>query len=160
MRSILQSYGILPEKAPSIGVAVSGAQSCGLAAEYADVMIAVEPEADLIRQFEAAGGAGKPKVGQIPVCFDRDEQIAVDRAHSLFRWFGGGWKVNAELSGDQGIRCRLEIGHQRRSSRSHPVWIRRRQIRPSDPGVSRCWVHSRCARANRREHAARVHRLG
>jgi hypothetical protein len=23
----------------------------------------------------------------------------VDRAHRLFRWFGGGWKVNSELPG-------------------------------------------------------------
>ncbi len=50
-------------------------------------------------RFEAAGGAGKPKVGQIPVCFDASKEAAVDRAHSLFRWFGGGWKVNSELPG-------------------------------------------------------------
>jgi G6PDH family F420-dependent oxidoreductase len=89
----------MPDRPPPIGVAVSGGQSCRLAAEYADVMIAVEPEADLIQQFEASGGAGKPKVGQIPVCFDTDKLTAVDRAHSLFRWFGGGWKVNSELPG-------------------------------------------------------------
>jgi G6PDH family F420-dependent oxidoreductase len=89
----------LPDEPPAIGVAASGGQSCRLAAEYADVLIAVEPEADLIQQFEAAGGAGKPKVGQIPVCFDRDKQTAIDRAHALFRWFGGGWKVNSELPG-------------------------------------------------------------
>lgn len=93
----------LPDKPPPIGVAVSGGRSCALAAEYADVMIAVEPEANLIRQFETAGGEGRAKVGQIPVCFDRDEQIAVERAHSLFRWFGGGWKVNSELPGTEGF---------------------------------------------------------
>jgi G6PDH family F420-dependent oxidoreductase len=89
----------LPESPPPIGVAVSGEQSCRLAGEYADVMIAVEPEADLIHRFEAAGGEAKPTVGQIPVCFDKDRKAAVDRAHSLFRWFGGGWKVNSELPG-------------------------------------------------------------
>jgi G6PDH family F420-dependent oxidoreductase len=89
----------LPDRPPPIGVAVSGDQSCRLAAEHADVMIAVAPEADLVRRFEAAGGGGKPKVGQIPVCFDRDKRAAVARAHSLFRWFGGGWKVNSELPG-------------------------------------------------------------
>ena len=89
----------LPDEPPPLGVAVSGGQSCRLAAEYADVMIAVEPNADLIHKFEAAGGEGRPTVGQIPVCFDTNEQDAVDRAHSLFRWFGGGWKVNAELPG-------------------------------------------------------------
>jgi G6PDH family F420-dependent oxidoreductase len=35
----------LPDRLPPLGVAVSGGESCRLAAEYADVMIAVEPEA-------------------------------------------------------------------------------------------------------------------
>jgi G6PDH family F420-dependent oxidoreductase len=89
----------VPATAPPIGVAVSGGQSCRLAADHADVMIAVEPAPELIKQFDAASGGGKPKVGQIPVCFDENRQNAVDRAHALFRWFGGGWKVNAELPG-------------------------------------------------------------
>jgi hypothetical protein len=29
----------------------------------------------------------------------RHKDAAIDRAHDLFRWFGGGWKVNAELPG-------------------------------------------------------------
>ena len=49
--------------------------------------------------FEEAGGEGKPQVGQLAVCFDPDRDAAVERAHDQFRWFGGGWKVNAELPG-------------------------------------------------------------
>ena len=89
----------LPDPVPPIGVAVSGKQSCELAGELADVMVAVQPETELVQQFEAAGGRGKPKVGQLPVCFDRDRDAAVARAHEQFRWFAGGWKVNAELPG-------------------------------------------------------------
>jgi G6PDH family F420-dependent oxidoreductase len=62
-------------------------------------MVAVEPDPSLGEQFDAAGGAGKPRVGQLPVCFDRDRDAAVARAHEQFRWFGSGWKVNAELPG-------------------------------------------------------------
>ncbi|MER6925416.1 LLM class F420-dependent oxidoreductase, partial [Streptomyces spiralis] len=40
---------------------------------------------------------GKPRVGQLPVCYDTDRDAAVKRAHAQFRWFGGGWKVNSEL---------------------------------------------------------------
>lgn len=36
-------------------------------------------------------------VGQIPVCWDPDRDAAVARAHDQFRWFAGGWKVNADL---------------------------------------------------------------
>ncbi len=47
----------LPERAPDIGIAVSGGQSCRLAGELADVMIAVEPDGGLGEMFDAAGGA-------------------------------------------------------------------------------------------------------
>jgi G6PDH family F420-dependent oxidoreductase len=89
----------LPDKRVPIGVAVSGQQSGAIAGEHADVMIAVEPEVELSEVFEAAGGAGKPRIGQMPISFDTDRAAAVTRAHSLFRWFGTGWKVNAELPG-------------------------------------------------------------
>ncbi|MEN3316177.1 MAG: hypothetical protein V7605_2411 [Acidimicrobiaceae bacterium] len=89
----------LPDQLPPIGIAVSGPQSCRLAGELGDLMIAVEPEAGLGEAFDAAGGSGKPRVGQVPVCYDTDESVAVKRAHEQFRWFGGGWKVNAELPG-------------------------------------------------------------
>jgi G6PDH family F420-dependent oxidoreductase len=86
-----------PAQPVPVGLAVSGAASCRLAGERADLMIAVEPEAKLGEMFDAAGGEGKPRVGQLAVCFDRDREAAVQRAHEQFRWFGLGWKVNAEL---------------------------------------------------------------
>ena len=93
----------LPDEVPPIGVAVSGAQSCDIAGRLADVMIAVEPDAELGKKFDAAGGKGKPRVGQIPVSYDVDRDKAMQRAHEQFRWFGGGWKVNAELPGPAGF---------------------------------------------------------
>ncbi|RZS87336.1 G6PDH family F420-dependent oxidoreductase [Motilibacter rhizosphaerae] len=89
----------LPDEQVQIGIAVSGPQSCSLAGEYADLMIATEPKPELGELFDAAGGAGKPRVGQLPVSFGRDEDAAVQRAHDQFRWFGLTWKVNAELPG-------------------------------------------------------------
>jgi G6PDH family F420-dependent oxidoreductase len=84
---------------PRIGVAISGRQSAHLAGRLADAMIAVEPEADLGKQFDAAGGPGKPHIAQLPICWDPSREAAVERAHEQFRWFAGGWKVNAELPG-------------------------------------------------------------
>jgi G6PDH family F420-dependent oxidoreductase len=60
-------------------------------------MIATEPRADLGRMFEDAGGSGKPRIGQLAVSYDPDPQTAVQRAMEQFRWFTGGWPVNAEL---------------------------------------------------------------
>ena len=82
-----------------LALAVSGPDSCELAGRRADAMIAVEPDRALHEMFDSAGGCGKPRIGQIPVCYDPDRNAAVRRAHELFRWFGGGWKVNAELPG-------------------------------------------------------------
>jgi G6PDH family F420-dependent oxidoreductase len=93
----------LPEGGVPIGIAVSGQVSATLAGEQADVMIAVEPKAELGEMFDAAGGAGKPRVGQMPISYGTDRAAAVSRAHALFRWFGLGWKVNADLPGTAGF---------------------------------------------------------
>ncbi|MFL6244288.1 MAG: TIGR03557 family F420-dependent LLM class oxidoreductase [Acidimicrobiia bacterium] len=87
----------LPETAPPIGIAVSGPESCRLAGQHADVMIAVEPRPELGAMFDDAGGSGKPRVGQIAVAYDLDEQAALNPAKDQFRWFTAGWRVNAEL---------------------------------------------------------------
>ena len=50
-----------------------------------------------MRKFDKYGGSGKPRVGQIALAYDTDR--AVERAHDQFRWFGLGWKVNADLPG-------------------------------------------------------------
>jgi G6PDH family F420-dependent oxidoreductase len=93
----------LPDDGVPIGIAVSGKESCELAGEYADAMIAVEPQPELGEMFDAAGGAGKPRIGQLPISYGTDRDAAVKRAHSLFRWFGLGWKVNADLPGTAGF---------------------------------------------------------
>jgi G6PDH family F420-dependent oxidoreductase len=88
-----------PEKRVPIGVAVSGQQSCGIAGELGDAMIATEPRTELGEWFDDAGGIGRPRIAQMPISYDTDRDAAVERAHRLFRWFGLGWKVNAELPG-------------------------------------------------------------
>jgi G6PDH family F420-dependent oxidoreductase len=86
-----------PAERVPIGIAVSGPDSCALAGRNADFMVAVEPEAELGEMFDAAGGSGKGRVGQIAVSYDEDRATALKRAHEQFRWFGLGWKVNADL---------------------------------------------------------------
>ncbi|MEJ8645693.1 LLM class F420-dependent oxidoreductase [Streptomyces sp. MS1.HAVA.3] len=93
----------LPDEPPPIGIAVSGPRSCELAGRYGDLVIATEPKQELLRQFDAHGGVGKPRVGQLPVCYDTDREAAVARAHDQFRWSVGGWKVNTELPGPAGF---------------------------------------------------------
>src|SRR3954451_20299509 len=88
---------------PRIGIAVSGRQSVELAGKYADALIAVEPKASFGKEFDQHGGAGKPRIGQLPISYDPDRDAAIDRGHDQFRWFAGGGKVNAEIPGTAGF---------------------------------------------------------
>jgi G6PDH family F420-dependent oxidoreductase len=94
----------LPQQPLPIGVAVSGEQTIKAFAPLADHLIAVEPQADLVSGWNAATGhRNSRKIGQLPICWGPDRDQAVARAHEMFRWFGGGWKVNAELPGPSGF---------------------------------------------------------
>ena len=87
----------LPTEPPPIGVAASGPASCEMAGRFGDALIAVQPDAELGKQFDDAGGAGKPRIGQAALSYDRDTARARTRAVEQFRWFTGGWDVMAEL---------------------------------------------------------------
>ena len=94
----------LPERRVPIAVAVSGDQSIGRFAPLADHLVATEPKADLIETWgRTVPGRESRAIGQIPICWDHDVDRAVQRAHEQFRWFAGGWKVNAELPGPAGF---------------------------------------------------------
>ncbi|MDG4857992.1 LLM class F420-dependent oxidoreductase [Streptomyces sp. T-3] len=89
----------VPDELPPIGVAVSGEVSCALAGRLADLVIATEAKPELLESFDRHRGRGKPRIGQLPVCYDPDRDAAIARAHEQFRWSVGGWPVNAELPG-------------------------------------------------------------
>ncbi len=87
----------LPDEPVPIAVAASGDQSCEIAAEYGDGLVATDPDADLVAKFVAEGGRDKPVYGQLAIAYDPDRGAAVERAHRLWRWAVAGWKVMAEL---------------------------------------------------------------
>ncbi len=100
----------LPDQAVPLAVAVSGPQSIRRFAPKADHLIAVEPRSDLVDAWDGAvQGRPSRKIGQIPVSWDTDRAAAVERAHKLFRWFAGGWKVNAELPGTAGFAAATQF---------------------------------------------------
>jgi G6PDH family F420-dependent oxidoreductase len=99
----------LPDARVPIGIAVSGESSCRLAGSRADVMVAVEPRSELVEMFESHGGQGKAKVGQIALAYDADRDAAIERAHDQFRWFGLGWKVNADLPNPEGFEAATQF---------------------------------------------------
>lgn len=94
-----------PEGGVPIAVAVSGEKSISRFAPLADHLITTEPSSDAISMWNGVDGAprigsGGPAraIGQIPISWDpRSEEAARERAHDQFRWFAGGWAVNADL---------------------------------------------------------------
>ena len=125
-----------------LAVAVAGERAVERFAPLADDLIAVEPNADLVKEWNAVDGAPQVPakaraIGQIPICWDPDEETARMRAHDQFRWFGGGWSVNADLPTTAGFdgasqyvtapttsrsRSRADRTSTRSSRRSPPFW--------------------------------------
>jgi G6PDH family F420-dependent oxidoreductase len=93
----------LPEVRVPIATAVSGPQSIERYAPVSEHMVSTEPQAEVVEGWDAAKGGKSRKIGQVPISWDRDRDAAVSRAHEQFRWFAGGWKVNAELPGTSGF---------------------------------------------------------
>lgn len=148
-----------PEQRVPVGVAVSGADSCGLAGAKADVMIATEPKAQLGELFDQAGGKGKLRVGQVAICYDTDRETAVKRAHEQFRWFGLGWKVNADLPNPDSFHSATELVTPEQVVQQIACGpdVAERQ---AGQGVHRRGLRRDRARSNRRRHPNHVSRLG
>jgi G6PDH family F420-dependent oxidoreductase len=104
----------LPDGGVPLALAVSGEASVSTFAPLSDHLIAVEPESDFVNQWNSVEGApqipGKARaIGQIPICWDPDEDTAVKRAHEQFRWFAGGWGVNADLPTTAGFAAATQF---------------------------------------------------
>jgi coenzyme F420-dependent glucose-6-phosphate dehydrogenase len=84
----------LPDQAVPIHVAAAGDQAAELAGRVGDGLIATSPDGDLLRTFDRSGGRGKPRFGQLTVCWSETEEEA--RKTALEIW------PNAAITGELG----------------------------------------------------------
>jgi coenzyme F420-dependent glucose-6-phosphate dehydrogenase len=78
----------IPEQLPPILVAASGPESAELAGTIGDGLITTAPERDILAAYaRAGGGSGGPTVGQVSVCWARDEASA---RRTAFEWWPTG----------------------------------------------------------------------
>ncbi len=115
----------LPETPVAIATAVSGERSVDMFAPLSDHLIAVEPNKEIVDAWhDARRATGLPGdvrvIGQIPICWDPDRDTAVQRAHDQFRWFGGGWAVNADLPTTAGFEGATQFVRQEDVAESIP----------------------------------------
>lgn len=87
----------MPEEGVPLGIAVSGPKSIERFAPLGDHLIAVQPDADAVTGWDQHHDGDSRKIGQLPICWGPDKEAAVELAHDQFRWFAGGWTVNADL---------------------------------------------------------------
>jgi G6PDH family F420-dependent oxidoreductase len=74
----------LPEEPVPIMVAASGPEAAKLAGRVGDGFVGTSPDANTIQAFERAGGKGKPRYGQMTVCWAADEASARMTAHEIW----------------------------------------------------------------------------
>jgi coenzyme F420-dependent glucose-6-phosphate dehydrogenase len=89
----------LPDEPPPIYMAAGGSRSAKLAGRIADGIIATAPREKLLADFTEGGGSGKPRIGQLTVCWARDEATARHTARE--------WWPNAALNGELSQELRL-----------------------------------------------------
>ena len=89
----------LPEEPIPILIAAKGEKAGTLAGRIGDGLVGVAPEEDLIRTFEGAGGQGKPRYGQLHVCWAENEAEARKTATE--------WWPNTSVPGELGVELPL-----------------------------------------------------
>ncbi|HSE03922.1 MAG TPA: TIGR03557 family F420-dependent LLM class oxidoreductase [Methylomirabilota bacterium] len=73
-----------PDTPPPLLLAVGGPRSAELAGRVADGMIGTEPEVEVTERFRRAGGADKPRYGELTVCWARSESAARRTAREVW----------------------------------------------------------------------------
>jgi coenzyme F420-dependent glucose-6-phosphate dehydrogenase len=74
----------LPEEPPPVVVAAAGTTAAELAGRIGDGLVSVSPDAEVVETFKGAGGEGKPRYGQLHLCYGRDEEQA---KRTALEWF-------------------------------------------------------------------------
>ena len=74
----------LPDEPIQVAVAAMQPKAARLAGRVGDALINVAPDKEIVREFEAGGGNGKPKYGQVTVCFAESKEEAKKTAFNAW----------------------------------------------------------------------------
>ena len=87
----------LPDEPVQIAVAAAKEQAAELAGRVGDAFVNTAPEREPIEKFEQAGGKGKPKYGQLTVCWAASEDDGAKIVHEIWPNAGLGGDLSYEL---------------------------------------------------------------
>jgi coenzyme F420-dependent glucose-6-phosphate dehydrogenase len=88
----------LPDEPPPIAVAAAQPKAAQLAGRLGDALIGVSPQEELLAEFDQAGGSGKPRYGQVTVCYAETEDEAKKTAFEIWPNAGLEGPLSQELT--------------------------------------------------------------
>jgi G6PDH family F420-dependent oxidoreductase len=88
----------LPDELPPIAVAASGSNAAKLAGEIGDAFVGTSADAELIDVFNQSGGSGKPRYGELTVCWAEDQSQAEETAYKVWPISGLNGPLLSELA--------------------------------------------------------------
>ncbi|HVL32275.1 MAG TPA: TIGR03557 family F420-dependent LLM class oxidoreductase [Actinomycetota bacterium] len=88
----------LPPEPPHIYLAASGEKTAELAGRLTDGFIGTSPKKETIEAFDQGGGKGKPRYGQLTVCWAPTEDEAVRTAHEWWPQTVLGGSLSVEIA--------------------------------------------------------------
>jgi coenzyme F420-dependent glucose-6-phosphate dehydrogenase len=88
----------LPDEPVDVHVAASGEQAAQLAGRVGDGLIGTSPKKETVSAFDKAGGSGKPRYGQLTVCWAKTEGEAAKTALEIWPNSGVPGQLSQELA--------------------------------------------------------------
>ena len=115
----------LPAEPIPVAIAAAGPEAAELAGRVADALVNFEPNGDVVKTFEKAGAKGKPKYGQMKVCWGADEKKAKETARE--------WWPNAGLKGPLNVELALPEHYEEASQDVTPDEVAKKIVCGPDP---------------------------
>jgi coenzyme F420-dependent glucose-6-phosphate dehydrogenase len=115
----------LPDPLPPIVVAASKQLAAELAGRN-DGLVGVAPDAEVLEAFESAGGKGKPRYGQVTLCWAESEEEAKRTAYEVW--------PNAAAKGDLSQELPLPLHFEQAAEMVTPDDVAESVVCGPDPG--------------------------
>lgn len=74
----------IPQELPPIYMAAAGEMALKMAGEISDGLISTTSEEGAVERFDRFGGSGKPRIGQVTVCYGEDAESA---KQTFYEWW-------------------------------------------------------------------------
>lgn len=137
----------LPETSIPIIISAMGEEAAQVAGNLGDGFITTSPNQDLILLFESSGGKGKPKFGQLNVCFDKNPEKAKEIMKKEWPLAGMPHPLNTELRLPQDFQNTAQLVRVEDATKNVPTGADPQSILESiqkyiDAGFSDIYIHN------------------